>query len=180
MLGEERGEQSPHERIRGRKRTEFGGFLGRRFLPFPSRELLASPMSRASSSRLPTPRALHCINVARTKIASSKSLHVVSPRNFARACISFAPPSPLLKDYSQSKGRFTRYDFGLRLSHAIFIARAARVMEKSYRFPRYKIACRYGYRGVLKHVSKAHDILRVIHDNRKQVVGLIYTKRFLS
>ena len=31
-----------------------------------------------------------------------------------------------------SKGRFTRYNFCLRLSHAIFIARAARVMEKSY------------------------------------------------
>ena len=30
------------------------------------------------------------------------------------------------------KGRFTRYDFSLRLSDAIFIARAARVMEKSY------------------------------------------------
>ena len=30
------------------------------------------------------------------------------------------------------KGRFTRYDFCLRLSHAIFVARAARVMEKSY------------------------------------------------
>ena len=33
---------------------------------------------------------------------------------------------------------------------------------------------------VLKHVSKAHDILRVVRDNRKQVVGLIYTKRFMS
>ena len=30
------------------------------------------------------------------------------------------------------KGRFTRYDFCLRLSHAIFVARAARVMKKSY------------------------------------------------
>ena len=30
------------------------------------------------------------------------------------------------------KGRFTRYDFCLRLSHAIFVARGARVMKKSY------------------------------------------------
>ena len=30
------------------------------------------------------------------------------------------------------KGRFTRYDFCLRLSHVIFVARAARVIEKSY------------------------------------------------
>ena len=30
------------------------------------------------------------------------------------------------------KGRFTRYDFCLRLSDAIFVARAARVMKKSY------------------------------------------------
>ena len=31
---------------------------------------------------------------------------------------------------SMSKGRFTRYDFCLRLSHAIFVARAARVIKK--------------------------------------------------
>ena len=47
------------------------------------------------------------------------------------------------------------------------------------RFPRYQIACRYDCRRVLKHVSKAHDILRVVRDNRKQVVGLIYTNRFM-
>ena len=32
----------------------------------------------------------------------------------------------------EAKGRFTRYDFCLRLSHAIFVARAARVIKKSY------------------------------------------------
>ena len=32
---------------------------------------------------------------------------------------------------------------------------------------------------VLKHVSKAHDILRIVHDNRKQVVGLIYTRQLV-
>ena len=69
-----------------------------------------------------------------------------------------------------------RPSFCLRLSHAIFVARAARVMEKSYPFLRYQITCRYDCRRVLKHVSKAHDILRVVRDNRKQVVGLIYTK----
>ena len=36
------------------------------------------------------------------------------------------------KKVDTSKGRFTRYDFCLRLSHAIFVARAARVMKKSY------------------------------------------------
>ena len=48
-----------------------------------------------------------------------------------------------------------------------------------YNFPQYKTACRYDCRRVLKYVSKAHNILRVVHDNRKQVVGLIYTKRFV-
>ena len=48
------------------------------------------------------------------------------------------------------------------------------------RFLRYQIACLYDCRRVLKHVSKAHDILCVVHENRKQVVGLIYTKRFMS
>ena len=52
--------------------------------------------------------------------------------------------------------------------------------QNRIRFPRYQIACRYDCRRVLKHVSKAHDILRVVRDNRKQVVGLIYTKRFMS
>ena len=32
---------------------------------------------------------------------------------------------------NNSKGRFTRYDFCLRLSHAIFVARAARVIKSS-------------------------------------------------
>ena len=40
--------------------------------------------------------------------------------------------NPMPKNRQDLKGRFTRYDFCLRLSHAIFIARAARVMEKSY------------------------------------------------
>ena len=47
------------------------------------------------------------------------------------------------------------------------------------RFSQYKITCRCDCRRVLKHVSKSHDI-RVVHDNCKQVVGLIYTKRFVS
>ena len=86
------------------------------------------------------------------------------------------------------------YDFSMRrVAHAIKIACGNR-KQKSYcvkallasfknriRFPLYKIACRYDCCRVFKHVSKAHDILRVVHDkNRKQVVGLIYTKRFVS
>ena len=77
------------------------------------------------------------------------------------------------------KGRFTRYDFCLRLSHAIFVARAARVMEKSYTIStdiKLPVTTIVDCRRVLKHVSKAHNILRVVHDNRKQVVGFIYTK----
>ena len=77
-------------------------------------------------------------------------------------------------------GRFTRYDFCLRLSHAIFIVPAARVMKKWHTISTMSDACRYDCRMVLKHVSKAHDILRVVHDNRKQVVGLIYTKQRMS
>ena len=42
-------------------------------------------------------------------------------------CSMFYSPSP-----GSCKGRFTRYDFSLRLTHAISIARAARVIEKSY------------------------------------------------
>ena len=53
-------------------------------------------------------------------------------------------------------------------------------MEKSYTISTYQIACGYDCRTVLKHVSKAQDIFRVVHDNRKKVVGLIYTKQRVS
>ena len=65
--------------------------------------------------------------------------------------------------------------------HMRFLERALLVSWKNRtQLPRYQIACRYDCRRVLKHVSKAHDILHVIHDNRKQVVGLIYTKQLVS
>ena len=73
-------------------------------------------------------------------------------------------------------GTIFAYDCRMR-----FLLRALLASWKNrIRFLRYQIACRYDCRRVLKHVSKAHDILRVVRDNRKQVVGLIYTKRFTS
>ena len=73
-------------------------------------------------------------------------------------------------------GTIFAYDCRMR-----FLERALLVSLKNrIRFPRYKIACRYDCRGVLKHVSKAPVILRVVRDNRKQVVGLIYTKQLVS
>ena len=41
-----------------------------------------------------------------------------------------------------------------------------------------QIACRYDCCRVLKHVSKAHNIL--LHNNLKQVGGLIYMERLES
>ena len=61
-----------------------------------------------------------------------------------------------------------------------YSARCLRHGKIVYDFHDIIIACHYDCLRVLKHVSKAHDILRVVHDNRKQVVGLIYTKRFVS
>ena len=61
-----------------------------------------------------------------------------------------------------------------------YSARCSRHGKIVYNFHDIQIAHRYDCRRVLKHVSKAHDILRVVPDNRKQVVGLIYTKRFMS
>ena len=73
-------------------------------------------------------------------------------------------------------GAIFAYDCRMR-----FLERALLVSWKNrIQFPRYKIACGFDCRRVLKHVSKAHDILYVVHDIRKQVVGLIYTKRFTS
>ena len=57
-------------------------------------------------------------------------------------------------------------------------------MEKALliQFRQYKIACGYDCHRVLKHVSKAHDILPVVHDNRKYSVScyLIYTKQLIN
>ena len=68
------------------------------------------------------------------------------------------------------------YDCRMRFLERVLLAS----WKNRIRFPRYKIARRYDCRRVLKHFSKAHNIFRVVHDNRKQVVGLIYTKRFMS
>ena len=72
-------------------------------------------------------------------------------------------------------GTIYAYDCRMRFLFLLLASWKNRIL-----FLRYQIACRYDCRRVLKHVSKAHDILRVVRDNRKQVVGLIYTKRFMS
>ena len=61
-----------------------------------------------------------------------------------------------------------------------YSARCSRHGKIVYNFYDIQIAHSYDCRRVLKYVSKVHDILRVVRDNRKQVVGLIYTKRFMS
>ena len=73
-------------------------------------------------------------------------------------------------------GTIFAYDCRMRFLWRALLAS----LKNRIRFLRYQIACRYDCRRVLKHVSKAHDILRVVRDNHKQVVGLIYTKRFMS
>lgn len=49
-----------------------------------------------------------------------------------------------------------------------------------YIFHDLKLFFGYNWCWVLIHVSKSHRIFRVIHDSRKQVVGLIYTKQIVS
>ena len=58
-------------------------------------------------------------------------------------------------------GTTLAYDCRMR-----FLLRALLTSSKNrMRLPRYKIVCRHDFRRVLKHVSKAHDILRVVRDN---------------
>ena len=62
--------------------------------------------------------------------------------------------------------RIFAYDCRMR-----FLERAQLASWKNrIQFQRYKIACGYD---CLKYVSKAHDILHVVHDNSKQVASLI-------
>ena len=71
--------------------------------------------------------------------------------------------------------------YTVQLCRMRFLERALLASWKNrIRFPRYQVACRYDCRRVIKHVSKAYDIIRVVHDNRKHVVGLIYTKQLES
>ena len=42
------------------------------------------------------------------------------------------------------------------------------------------IAYTYDCRRILKHALKSYDIFCDVHDSRKRVVGLIYTKQFVS
>ena len=69
------------------------------------------------------------------------------------------------------KGRFRRYNFCLRLSHANSGARAARLIQKkSTQLSSLNIAYTYD----------PYDIFCDVHDSRKRVVVLIYKKQFLS
>ena len=71
----------------------------------------------------------------------------------------------VLKPYDNRSDR--QFDI-VEIVYDIFMTRAARAI---------KIACdnrkqkSYRVNRPLKHVSKAHDILHVVRDNRKQVVG---------
>ena len=66
-------------------------------------------------------------------------------------------------------GKIFAYNCCMRFSWRVPLAS----WKNRIRFPRYKIACDYDCHRVSKHVSKAHDIFRVVHDNCKEVVGLI-------
>ena len=73
---------------------------------------------------------------------------------------------------SKCQGRFN-FTYDCRIC---FKERAALVMTKSF-----KIARGYDCRmSDFKHVSKAHDILPVVHENHKQVISLIYTKQCVT
>ena len=60
-----------------------------------------------------------------------------------------------------------------------YSAHCSRHRKIIYNFHDIKLSV-YDCRWVLKHVPNAHNILRVIHNNRRQVIGLIYTKQLVS
>ena len=79
------------------------------------------------------------------------------------------------------KGRFRRYNFCLPLSHATSRAHAARVMQKvAHNSLHSTLPIPTIVLGFLKHVLKSYDIFCDVHGSRKRVVGLIYTKQFVS
>ena len=64
-----------------------------------------------------------------------------------------------------------------------FLERAARVIQRvahNFHHSTYTIAYTYDCRRILKHVLKSCDIFCDVYDSRKRVVGLIYTKQFVS
>ena len=76
------------------------------------------------------------------------------------------------------KGQLRRYNFCLRLPHAISRACTACVMQTIAHNSRH--SSYNNCRRILNHVLKSYDIFCDIHDSHKRVVGLIYTKQFVS
>ena len=79
------------------------------------------------------------VNLVRICCQAQKKFHYINHKSPSLAKNMHAhdklfKPRKRARSSTSSKGRFTRYDFCLRLSHAIFIVRAARVMEKSNTF----------------------------------------------
>ena len=71
-------------------------------------------------------------------------------------------------------GQFRRYDF---VACDFCSARYSRHAKIVYNFHHLTLSVATTCRRVLKHVSKSYDIFCVIYDNRKRVVGLIYTTK---
>ena len=57
--------------------------------------------------------------------------------------------------------------FLLMIVSCDFYSRGCLCQKNCIQFPQYQIACGYDCRRVLNHVSKAHDIFRVVYYNRK-------------
>ena len=68
------------------------------------------------------------------------------------------------------------YDCRMRFPERALLASC----KKSHATPSHNIAYTYDCRTILKHVLKSYDIFCDVHDSRKRVVGLIYTKQFVS
>ena len=58
-------------------------------------------------------------------------------------------------------------------------ARCSRHAKNRTQLSSFNIAYTYDYRRILDHVLKSYDIFCDVHDSRKRVVGLIYTKQFV-
>ena len=111
--------------------------------------------------------------------------NLVQNGDYLEGCYGYYPTVSKLHQVPHQcyfKSQFTMYTVQFLLTIVacdIYSARCLSHGKIVYNFHE-KIACRYDCCRVLKHVSKACDIIRVVHDNRNQVVGFIYMKQLMS
>ena len=136
--------------------------------------------SRVYQSLLSTLRAIYTVRLCRMRQAYDRpTTRIVSCKSnlqLAYDCrVRLKKCRKILK--ADLDGTTFSYDCRMRFLERVLLTSC----KKSHTtLSSFKIAYTHDCRMILKHILKSYDIFCVVHDSRKRVVGLIYTKQFVS